>query len=363
MRKAMLGLLLLVLFASCSKDDTNDNPKIPNTNDEGVEVSFSSGVVTSILTTTTFTRGPIVSAIPMGHSVGVYGIPAMLDDPSSYTMQSRINEENFQQYLFNAKYEVIGVNGNKGTLKQVNSPKFPSNQSGMDALAFYAYYPFASNPVYDEAGGYKVPVKLETADMSQTYDYLYTGQIMSGITSDPIPLIFNHALFRVQFRLFSDKSEILDYPVEVTSIVIKANESADGYMFLANGLTKPASTALTSYSYPLSNLEITHVENTDPETIKYSVTPVADFLFMGGSSISTITCTLKDKKNGERDYEIYNRVLTSEAQRIKLEKGKIVCVNVLYTPRDANLSSAVNTWQVSTTTYDYKINDNENPTN
>ena len=179
MRKTILGFLSILLFCCCSKDNTVDTPDIPDTNDKGVEVNFNSSVATSIIVTTS-TRAPISDAIPVGHNVGVYGIPAMMNNLASYTMSGRINEENFQQYLFNAKYEVSSVSGTKSNLKQINMPKFPSNQSGMDGLAFYAYYPYTSSPVYEESKGYKIPITLNATDMSQTYDYLYTGQISSG---------------------------------------------------------------------------------------------------------------------------------------------------------------------------------------
>lgn len=363
MNKLILGTSLLLFFTACSKESTGSgSSEIPNIDDEGVEVSFNSGVTTSVTTTSVTTRSGVLNmAIPKGDHVGIYGIPAIKENPDEYTIDKFMNQDEYQENLFNANYEVISTSGTKSTLKQQFTAKFPSNKSGKNALAFYAYYPFIENSEIENVGKgpQAIPIQLNNKDMSKTLDYLYTGQIISGITTNAVELNFKHALGRLDFRIYSDNAYNIGLdPVSIKSVTVTALHTPTGKMFLEDGEITPDNTVLTPYIYPLTK-----------ETIQYSKTenvsklnPVCSFLLVPGDIIS-IKCLLETKQNGEKEYEIYNlKDYPDQADRITLTKGQTVNANVLYTPRDVEVSGKLSGW-TNAETRTFNINVNQLPTN
>lgn len=349
MNKLILGTLSLLLFTYCSKESSsNGSSEIPNTDDEGVEVSFNSGVVLSSLTDVS-TRGVLNLGIPKGEHIGIYGIPALKENAADYTIDKFMNQEDFQENLYNANYEVMSTSGTISTLKQQFTAKFPSNKSGKNALAFYAYYPYVDNSDIETLGKglQAVPISLNKDDMSKTPDYLYTGQIVSGVTTQAVSLLFQHALGRLDFKIYSDKGTIATKPVRINSITVKASHSSTGTMYLTTGSIIPDNIRSVNYQYPLTDA---YIEYSLPEDI--SMLPsIASFLLIPGDRIVSITCSLTEEStNVTTDYEIYNMDDFPEQQdRIMLKKGQTINANVLYSPRDANVNGKVNGWTTAET--------------
>lgn len=356
MNKLILGILSLMLFPGCSKDNTSVNPEIPNADDEGVEVSFSSGVAASISSNLTMTRAILEGAIPTNSSVGIYGIPALYAEKEKYTIEKFVEEGDFQQYLFNAKYDATEVSQTTSSLKQAYKAKFPSNQSGMDALSFYAYYPYIEKPVYKSKLGYGVPITINNDNMSQITDYLYTNQTVARISLKPVELKFQHALARLDFKIYSDKADlqIPGQKVKINSIIIKAICSNTGIMYLKNGTIAPTNTDETAYTYPLTNTYIKKATTAGDIEI---LDPIASFLLIpAGDCITSITLSLTPEGQDIADeYIIYT--MQAADNRIILSGGNVITMNVLYTPRDAVVSSKLTQWNtIETRSFSIKQN-------
>lgn len=362
MNKLILGLSSLVLFACCSKESSsNGSSEIPNTDDEGVEINFNSGVVASSLVNVS-TRGVLERAIPKGEHVGIYGIPAIKNNPTDYTIDKFPNQEDYQENLFNANYEVTSVSGTISYLQQQFAAKFPSNKSGKDALAFYGYYPYVDNSAIETLGkgtGY-IPIQLNKDDMSKTSDYLYTGQIVSGIAKT-VSLTFQHALGRLDFKIYSTDG-ILANKFKINSITVKANHSIKGYMSLINGSINPTNTQPIDYVYPLTDAYVQYLDEINGQSIS-ELPAIASFLLIPGDRIASITCSVTEVATSKNTvYEIYKMEdIPNQQDRIILKKGQTINANVLYSPRDVNASGKLNGWTTAETRA-FTINANT-PTN
>lgn len=361
MNKLILGLSLLVLLTCCSKENSgNGSSEIPNINDDGVEVSFNSGVIASIPTTSVITRGGVLNtAIPKGDHVGIYGIPAKTEDPASnYTIDKFTDEIDFQENLFNANYEVMKISGTISYLQQQFVAKFPSNKSGKNALAFYAYYPYTEySEIENQGKGPQViPVTINKDNMALTNDYLYTGQVISGIRRDPVQLNFKHALGRLDFRIYSDDAYNIGLsPVSINSVTVTALHTPTGIMYLEDGEIIPKNTVSTPYNYPLSD---EYIQYSSTENIS-KLTPVASFLLIPGDRLVSIKCSLSETGTGiTKEYEIYSlKDYPDSKDRIILKKGEIINVNVLYTPRDVETNGKLDEW-ITAQTRTFSINAN-----
>lgn len=345
MNKLILGTCLLAALSGCGKDDAADNPGVTN---GGVEVKFNSGVSTLIPTTVTTRGGAINTFIPRGEHVGIYGIPAIKSNPDNYTIDQFTDEGQFQKNLFNANYEVMSGSGTTSVLQQQFVAKFPSNKSGYDALSFYGYYPYTDTQNIEDLGkGYAyIPIRINKDNMTQTNDYLYTGQYISGITTTAVNLPFKHALAKLVFRIYaSDLATIGKNPVRINSITVQAYYSTDGYMDLRTGeITPNKSYVPVSFTYPLTDSYVA-IEST-PAT----VAPVTDFLVVPGDKIAVISCSLTETKtNYTKEYVIYDidEYLNTPEGRIIPQKGEAINVNVLYTPRDVIINSELKPWVVN----------------
>lgn len=357
MNKLIIGSLSLLLLYSCKgSDDTEIH--IPDT--KGVEISFGSQVssssisssVTSTSTRDVFENG---SGLPVGHRVGVYGIPALIGDEASYTLEKFANEDEFQEFLYNASYEVMSTTVSKSTLSQTFIAKFPAIATGKNALSLYGYYPYTSN-VGTSLRGFTIPIELNQNDMAKTTDYLYTGQIMAPVQKDPVELPLKHALARLDFKLYSTDNWILDNPVELESIEIKANRSTIGTMDIRDGAIQSTSSALTPYTYPTPGKVVEHIFDSEVGTLLPNLEPIAKCLLMPfNGSISTIVCNFKDADGTKKKYTVYDR---KSGPSIVLEKGKITTINLLYLPKDIKISANIVMWDKSVT-YDLEFKESE----
>lgn len=339
-------MLSLVLFTCCSKESTPGSTEIPSVDDEGVEITFNSGISTPSMSTITSTRGALNTAIPKGSHVGIYGIPAVKENPQDYTIDKFMNKGDYQENLFNANYEVMSTSGTISTLQQQFVAKFPSSKSGKNGLAFYAYYPFVDYAQIEtlDMGPQVIPIVINKNNMAQTNDYLYTGQIVSGIRKDAVSLLFKHALARLDFRIYSDDSyNIVLNPTSINSITVTAMHSPTGIMYLEDGEIIPQDeSSSTLYNYPLTNVNVGY---SLPENVSKR-NPIANYLLVPGDRLVSIKCSLTDKNTGvTKDYEIYNmKDFPNQVDRIMLKKGEIININVLYTPRDATVSGKLEGW-------------------
>lgn len=354
--KIIIGVLLLLL-SSC-KGNSEADPEIWK--DETIEVHFGSQLNSSNISSSVDATRAVLengTGLPKGHIVGVYGIPALLGDDGSYTIDKFYDEADFQEHLFNAAYDVIDTKGTKSELEQTYIAKFPASKTGKNALSLYAYYPYTTE-IQTSNNGFVVPVQLNTTDMSKTVDYLYTGQIMAGIQKTPVELPLKHALAKLDIKVYTTDIWVYDNPVIIESIIIEANKKATGSMKLSDGAFLNVGNELTTYTYPITNKEVDFLYIDEVAEKLPNLTPAAKFLLMPySSSIKTITCAFKGADGKRKEYTIYNRGITG-TPGITLEKGKTTSINLLYLPKDANISTRVISWDESAT-YDITFNEKD----
>lgn len=360
MNKFIIGVLSLVLFSCCSKEDINDDDT-PELNGEEIEVSFSSGVTTAIPTSSLGTRVPLEGAIPTSSVIGIYGIPSIYNEKEKYTLDKFAELEDFQEHLYNAKYEATEISATKSSLKQAYKAKYPSNQSGMDALSFYAYYPYTESPVYVPRRGFSIPVALNKDNMAEAIDYLYTDQTTVKISLKPVTLEFKHALARLDFKIYSDKGD-LQIPgkkIRINSITIQALCSATGTMRLATGGVKEDNTNLETYVYTLTN---SYIDRAASEAEISELDAKAKFLMIpAGDCITSVKLSLTPEGKDTEEYTIYNMAETETDKRIKLLQGEIITMNILYTPKDAVVDAALSKWGDSGISFPFHIDANKKP--
>lgn len=364
MNKFIIGALSLILLSCCSKGSINDDETPPEPDGEEVEVNFSSGVTTSISTPPIGTRAPLGGAIPTGSTVGIYGIPSIYNEKEKYTIDKFSELKDFQEHLYNAKYEATEIEGSttKSSLKQLFKAKYPSNQSGMNALSFYAYYPHTNSPIYTPQIGWGIPVTLRKDNMAETTDYLYTDQTTSPISLKPVELLFKHALARMDFKIYSEIGN-LQKPgqrILINSIIIEAFNSSTGVMYLVDGFIQTTDTNFETYIYTMPpNSYIARA--TSPEEI-LRLLPKANFLMIpSGDCISTIKLSLTPEGKETEEYTIYNMDELDSDKHIKLKRGEIVTMNILYTPRNAETDAKLDKWTDSGVSYPFHIDANKKP--
>lgn len=361
MNKFIIGALSLILLSCCSKGSINGDETPPELDGKEVEVNFSSGVTTSISTSSIGTRAPLEGAIPTGSIIGIYGIPSIYDKKGEYTLDKFTEPDEFQEHLYNAKYEATQTSPTKSSLQQAYKPKYPSNQSGMDALSFYAYYPYTENVVYIPQKGFGIKVALSKDNMSETIDYLYTDQTTAKVSLKPVTLEFKHALARLDFKIYSDKGE-LQIPgkrIRINSITIEALCSYTGVMYLATGGIKTDNANSETFVYTLQD---SYIDRASSEVEIGLLDAKANFLMIpAGDCISTVKLSLTPEGKETEEYTIYNMVETETDNRIKLLQGKIVTMNVLYTPKDAEVNASLGKWGDSGVSYPFHIDANKKP--
>lgn len=94
------------------------------------------------------------------------------------------------------------------------------------ALYLYGYYPYTDKAEYREIAGasqWAVPWQLDTDNMANTIDYLYTGEKFvrySEWGAQSNYLEFQHAFGRVDFKFYTTSMAVLNKNYTVESVTI-----------------------------------------------------------------------------------------------------------------------------------------------
>ena len=295
MNRWIVGVSLLCLLASCSKDN-DDTPQSGNNNvNGGAGISFSSNVSSSIIVEVDgpTSRAPLTTFEP-NSQIGIYGIPAF---------EGGRNED----------CDVIPYNEDV-TWREVGS------------VAEWA-----------------TSWKLNTTDMSATVDYMFTGPMQadySKVGTNPVVLNFQHAFGRLDFRFYSTSKEVCDVGYRIKSVTVYCNTGESGWMSIATGELSFSSRDLIC-TYPAGNAGITY--NTPGEA-------VAKFMFPPEQTlIQKITCTMQDGGGNSRDYTIYD--YKYYGYDVPIKKGKTTLMRINFLPKDATFSGPANvdSWTNGTT--------------
>lgn len=344
MNKWIVGVSLLYLFVSCSKDN-DDIPQSGNNVNGGAGISFSSNVSSSIIVEVDgpTSRAPLTQ-FATNDKIGIYGIPAfeggLNEDCDLYNKQ---REEDFQINLFNACYTYVK---DYATLQTDNPATFPVRRN--PSLILYGYYPYNDEAEWREVGSagraqWATPWKLNAADMSATVDYMFTGPIQadySQVGTNPVVLNFQHALGRLDFRFFSTSKDVCDAGYIIKSVTVNCITGESGLMSVATGELSFSSKELTCI-YPVANAGITY---------KTPGEAVARFLFPPEQTlIQKITCKMQDGGGKLRDYIIYD--YKYYGYDVPINKGKTTLMRINFLPKDATFSGPANvdSWTNGTT--------------
>lgn len=335
MNKWIAGVSLLCLLVSCSKDN-DDSPQSGNNVNGGAGISFSSNVSSSIIVEVDgpASRAPL-TAFEANAQIGIYGIPAFEGGRNEdCDLYNKKRESDFQEDLFNACYTYVP--GYK-TLQTDHPATFPARNN--PSLILYGYYPYNEEAVWREVGSvgraqWATPWRLNTADMSATVDYMFTGPMQadySKVGTNPVVLNFQHALGRLDFRFYSTSKEVCDAGYIIKSVTVYCNTGESGWMSVATGELSFSSKDLTC-TYPVANVGITY--NTPGEA-------VAKFMFPPEQTlIQKITCKMQDGGGKSRDYTIYD--YKYYGYDVPIIKGKTTLMRINFLPKDATFSGPAN---------------------
>ena len=346
MKKWILGVsLLMVMLASCSKDNDEGASQSTTLTGEGAELKFSSNVLSSIVVevepSRATTRGPLIS-FENNSRIGVFGIPGIDGGTGeSCNLRDCKNESDFQKYLFNGQYTYVS---GYEELQSEHQATYPSRAN--PALYLYGYYPYTEKAEYREIAGatqWAVPWQLDTDNMANTIDYLYTGEQFVkysewGLT--PVTLAFQHALGRIDFRFFTTNMAVLNANYSVQSVSVTCISGKKGWMAITNGDLSFTTETFTS-TYKVTDGSIAW--NTPGE-------PAARFMFSPtGTLIKKVTCVMKSGGGVTKEYEIFDSEYSGYT--IPVRKGEITNMKIRFLPKDASISSSVNinSWDSSAT--------------
>lgn len=345
MNKWIVGACLVCLLSACSKDgeEAPQSPDNPNTN-ERAEVRFSSNVRASVVVELDgpSPRAPLTS-FENNAPVGIFGIPAIgggnNDDCDLY---NRKRKEDFQQNLFNARYTYV-----EG-YEELQSEFLAVYPYGANpALMLYGYYPYSLEAKWLEVNGvaqWAIPWKLNTADMSQTTDYLYTGPMLAvynKLGPNPILLNFQHAMGRLDFRFYSTSKQVCDAGYLVKSITVECNTGKSGWLAITDGEFAFDKTENLVCQYPISGYAGITYASPGAAAAKYMFPPEQ-------TMIRKITCDMLDGGANLRTYTIYDYKYSG--YDIPLKAGSTTEMRINFLPKDAALSPPnVNGWDKGTT--------------
>ena len=329
------GVALSFLLASCSKDDDNTPQSGNNTNvNGGAVVSFSSNIFASVVVEVTGpgTRAPITAFEPNAQ-LGVFGIPAIQGNHNSdCDLFNKKNESDFQANLFNACYTYVP---GYETLQTEKLATFPNTSNA--GLMMYGYYPYTEEAEWREVNRvaqWAIPWKLTPSDMSETKDYMFTGQTptwYSEVGTNPIMLNFQHAFGRLDFSFYSTSKQVCDAGYRIQSVTVYCNTGESGWMALTNG----------TLSFSPKDLICLHSTNNAGITYNTPGESVAKFMFPPEQTlIQKITCQVKDGGNNLREYTIYD--YKYYGYDISIKKGKTTLMRINFLPKDATLSGPAN---------------------
>lgn len=336
MNKWMIaGVALSFLLASCSKDDDNTPQSGNNTNvNGGAVVSFSSNIFASVVVEVTGpgTRAPITAFEPNAQ-LGVFGIPAIQGNHNSdCDLFNKKNESDFQANLFNACYTYVP---GYETLQTEKLATFPNTSNA--GLMMYGYYPYTEEAEWREVNRvaqWAIPWKLTPSNMSETKDYMFTGQTptwYSEVGTNPIMLNFQHAFGRLDFSFYSTSKQVCDAGYRIQSVTVYCNTGESGWMALTDG----------TLSFSPKDLICLHSTNNAGITYNTPGESVAKFMFPPEQTlIQKITCQVKDGGNNLREYTIYD--YKYYGYDISIKKGKTTLMRINFLPKDATLSGPAN---------------------
>ena len=329
------GVALSCLLASCSKDDDNTPQSGNNTNvNGGAVVSFSSNIFASVVVEVTGlgTRAPI-TAFESNAQLGVFGIPAIQGGRNEdCDLFNKKNESDFQPNLFNACYTYVP---GYETLQTEKLATFPNTSNA--GLMMYGYYPYTEEVEWREVNRvaqWAIPWKLNPRDMSETRDYMFTGQAptwYSEVGTNPVVLNFQHAFGRLDFCFYSTSKQVCDAGYRIQSVTVYCNTGESGWMALTDG----------ALSFSPKDLVCLHSTNNAGITYNTPGESVAKFMFPPEQTlIQKITCQVKDGGNNLREYTIYD--YKYYGYDISIKKGKTTLMRINFLPKDATFSGPAN---------------------
>lgn len=348
MKKRIIGVLfLMALLSSCSKDNDDCTPQSNTLKGEGAELNFSSNVLSSIVvdveSTRSKTRAPL-NFFENNSRIGVFGIPGIDGGMNeSCNLRDCRNQSDFQKYLFNGQYTYVS---GFDELQAEFQATYPSRAN--PALYLYGYYPYTEKAEYREiakTSQWAIPWKIDTDNMANTIDYLYTGEQFVKYSEwglDPVTLEFQHAFGRIDFRFFTTNAAVLGANYIVQSVSVTCTSGKSGWMAVANGSLEFDTETFTS-TYKVTNGSVAW--NTPGA-------PAARFMFSPtGTLIKKVTCVMRSGAGVTKEYEIYNREIPGYGYDIPVRKGEITNMKIRFLPKDASISSAtnVNSWANSET--------------
>ncbi|EKJ90370.1 Fimbrillin-like protein [Bacteroides finegoldii] len=345
MNKWILGVsLILFLLTSCSKDNDEGTPQSDDIMNGGAELKFSSDVLSSIVVdvdpTRSSTRAPL-SSFENNSQIGIYGIPGVDGGRNeSCNLRDCKFESDFQKYLFNGRYTYVS---GYDELQSEFQATYPSRAN--PALYLYGYYPYTDKAEYREIAGasqWAVPWQLDTDNMANTIDYLYTGEKFVRYSEwglNPITLEFQHAFGRVDFKFYTTSMAVLNKNYTVESVTITCISGKKGWMAIANG------------SMSFTTEQFTSTYKVVDGSVAWNIPgePAARFMFPHTQTlIKEVTCVMRSGAGEVKKYTIYDQY---SGYTIPVRQGEITNMNVKFLPKDASISSAVdvNSWDSNTT--------------
>ena len=324
-------------MASCSKDDDNTPQSGNNTNVKWwscciflAPTDFASVVVE---VTGPGTRAPI-TAFESNAQLGVFGIPAIQGGRNEdCDLFNKKNESDFQPNLFNACYTYVP---GYETLQTEKLATFPNTSNA--GLMMYGYYPYTEEAEWREVNRvaqWAIPWKLNPRDMSETRDYMFTGQAptwYSEVGTNPVVLNFQHAFGRLDFCFYSTSKQVCDAGYRIQSVTVYCNTGESGWMALTDG----------ALSFSPKDLVCLHSTNNAGITYNTPGESVAKFMFPPEQTlIQKITCQVKDGGNNLREYTIYDYKYYGYDISIK-ERAKTTLMRINFLPKDATFSGPAN---------------------
>lgn len=331
MNKYILGILPMLLLASCSKEADIKNID----SNKGVEITFTSGVNANMSLEIDKAKSRSIienTYFSAGEQIGIYGIKSTADEMNllDWTKENIV----IQEYLDNAQYEAKAFYNGSQLLKQNATPKFP-DESGA-ALVFYAYYPYTTNVSYTAGSAPIIPVEIQST-VEATPDYMYTGKkpVAAGVAekSVDVPLTFNHALGRLDFYIKTMVDNFTTTPI-LNKITVTTVEGQKGSMDISTGEITIDESPETTATKVFEDSPNTNITVTSTLASKFMFIPAVD-------AIQKIELALTNENGTPTEYTLYDKGTGAEA--IKLVKGKTTKITINYT-RTVNMTATVETW-------------------
>lgn len=345
MNKWIIGVCLISLLASCSKDD-DETKSSNNPTNGGTGISFSPNVNASAIVEIDgpLTRAPLVN-FENNAQIGIFGIPTIAGGTQGgHNLYDCKREEDFQRNLFNTPYTYV-----EGY--DVLQTKYPATfPNGNDpALQLYGYYPYSADAKYmyvNETAQWAVPWKLNLDDMSQTVDYMYVEPYLAAYNKtglEPVVLLFQHAMGRLDLRFYSTNKQIATAGYKMKNITITFYGGKSGWMAVTDGELSFNPDRFTCKHPVTGNVGITYL------------TPgisAASFMFPPNTIIESITCDLLDAGANLHTAVLYD---STSGYEIPIKAGKMTDMRVNFLPKDASYASNIYAWTRTTVDVSVKI--------